>query len=402
MSDKICRECISSLMTSYSLKLKFIETTDSLKQVLQSFAANPLEINLISTETQDDYPVEDTLEENSPIEPETPTLKRQTSSKKSRTKPVPKSKNKKPEEDDYRCFICHTVFDLISSKDAHVKKDHKNVKVCSICNKRKQTAMSLENHLRFHKFGYRFLCSCCGRSFRFRNLLENHLKVEHLNSVKFNCDICSYETKFKINVERHIKSVHMKLKNFKCDHCDDHEYSTQVGLNLHLYRCHGVPAPVNCPDCLQGFTFESELRVHKKHCTGNTIRIAKSRPQDAPVDILDNGFRCRICLNIYETRSKWSVHFHHKHKNTNICGICNKQMASSTSLFKHVQVQHNQIKKFQCEICNKTFGFKHSLESHRNTHTGEKPFSCNLCSFRSGDRSTISKHKKKMHAESLQ
>ena len=72
-------------------------------------------------------------------------------------------------------------------------------------------------------------------------------------------------------------------------------------------------------------------------------------------------------------------------------------MASSTSLFKHIQVQHKNIKKFQCEICNKSFGFKHSLESHKNTHTGEKPFSCNLCNFRSGDRSTISKHKKKIH-----
>lgn len=131
----------------------------------------------------------------------------------------------------------------------------------------------------------------------------------------------------------------MKLKNFKCDKCGDHEYSTQVGLNLHLYRVHGVEAPVTCGDCLQGFTFESELRVHKKHCTGSKVRMKKARPQDAPVDILDSGFRCRICLQMYETRSKWSVHFHHKHKNSNVCTICNKQMASSTSLFKHIQVR---------------------------------------------------------------
>lgn len=130
----------------------------------------------------------------------------------------------------------------------------------------------------------------------------------------------------------------MKLKNFKCDKCADHEYSTQVGLNLHLYRVHGVEAPVTCSDCLQGFTFESELRVHKKHCTKSKVRTRKARPQDAPVDILENGFRCRVCLQVYKTRSKWSVHFHHKHKNSNVCTVCNKQMASSTSLFKHIQV----------------------------------------------------------------
>lgn len=255
------------------------------------------------------------------------------------------NKNKKPEEHDYRCFICEKVFDLISAKDLHVKKDHASERVCRLCNKRKQTAISLETHLRYHFFGHRFLCSSCGKSFRFRNLLENHSKVEHYNIVRFNCDMCHYSTKFKINLERHVKSVHMKLKNFKCDKCVDHEYSTQVGLNLHLYRLHGVKAPVTCEDCLQGFTFESELRVHKKHCTGSTVRLKKARPQDAPVDILENGFRCRVCLQIFETRSKWSVHFHHKHKNSNVCTICNKQMASSTSLFKHIQVSDKIIKR---------------------------------------------------------
>lgn len=197
------------------------------------------------------------------------------------------------------------------------------------------------------------------------------MKVEHDGSVMFECDICLYSTRFKINLERHVKSVHLRMKNFKCHSCPDHEYSTQVGLNLHLYRCHNVTAPINCSECSQGFTFDSELRVHKKHCTGSKVRSKKTRPQDSPVDILENGFRCRICLHIYDTRSKWSVHYHHKHKNSNKCYICDKQMASSTSLYKHIQVQHNHVKKFQCDFCSKSFGFKHSLINHKNTHTGE-------------------------------
>lgn len=259
---------------------------------------------------------------------------------------VIRRKNKRPEEQDYKCFICERVFDLISSKDLHVKQEHGDAKVCKLCKKKKQTPIALENHLRAHFFGYRFLCSSCGKSFRFKNLLENHLKVVHYKTVKFSCDLCQYESKFKINIERHVKTVHQKIKKFKCDKCSDHEYSTQVGLNLHKYRLHGVKAPVICSSCHQGFTFESELRVHKKHCTGLTIRKKKARPQDALVDILESGFRCRVCLQVYETRSKWSVHFHHKHKNSNICPICDKQLASSTSLFKHKMVsaqKHNKI-----------------------------------------------------------
>lgn len=159
----------------------------------------------------------------------------------------------------------------------------------------------------------------------------------------------------------------MKLKNFKCDKCADHEYSTQVGLNLHLYRVHGVEAPVTCSDCLQGFTFESELRVHKKHCTKSKVRTRKARPQDAPVDILENGFRCRVCLQVYKTRSKWSVHFHHKHKNSNVCTICNKQMASSTSLFKHIQV-NIRIFIVNSKINLAKLTFRSSITTSRNSN----------------------------------
>lgn len=287
-----------------------------------------------------DKQIKEELEESYDFKP-SKKVKAIVSRKQKYSQGIPRNKNKKPGEHDYKCFICEQVFHLISAKDLHVRQDHADVKLCKVCNKLCNKPIALELHLRYHAFGYRFLCSSCGKSFRFRNLLENHMRVEHYQSVRFSCDLCQYFSRFKINLERHLKSVHMKLKNYKCDKCSDHEYSTQVGLNLHLYRNHGVEAPVNCNDCLQGFTFESELRNHKKHCTGSTVRIKKARPKDAAVDVLDVGFRCQICLQVFDTRSKWSVHFHHKHKNSNICSICNKQMASATSLFKHIQVSEN-------------------------------------------------------------
>lgn len=69
-----------------------------------------------------------------------------------------KGNKKQPKPHDYKCFICSEIFDLISIKDLHVKQEHADVKICTICNKRKQTAIALESHLRFHFFGFRFLC----------------------------------------------------------------------------------------------------------------------------------------------------------------------------------------------------------------------------------------------------
>ncbi|XP_060524469.1 protein krueppel-like [Cylas formicarius] len=39
----------------------------------------------------------------------------------------------------------------------------------------------------------------------------------------------------------------------------------------------------------------------------------------------------------------------------------------------------NKDKQFTCGVCNRSFGYKHVLQNHERTHTGEKPFECPEC-----------------------
>ncbi|XP_022645877.1 serendipity locus protein H-1-like [Varroa jacobsoni] len=42
----------------------------------------------------------------------------------------------------------------------------------------------------------------------------------------------------------------------------------------------------------------------------------------------------------------------------------------------------NRDKLFQCGVCSRSFGYKHVLQNHERTHTGEKPFECKECKKR--------------------
>lgn len=44
-----------------------------------------------------------------------------------------------------------------------------------------------------------------------------------------------------------------------------------------------------------------------------------------------------------------------------------------------VNKDSNRDKQFTCGVCNRSFGYKHVLQNHERTHTGEKPFECPEC-----------------------
>lgn len=51
------------------------------------------------------------------------------------------------------------------------------------------------------------------------------------------------------------------------------------------------------------------------------------------------------------------------------------ETASPGILVKEV----SRDKQFTCGVCNRSFGYKHVLQNHERTHTGEKPFECPEC-----------------------
>lgn len=56
--------------------------------------------------------------------------------------------------------------------------------------------------------------------------------------------------------------------------------------------------------------------------------------------------------------------------------------SGSTTSTTTVQIPGGRERQFTCNICDRSFGYKHVLQNHERTHTGEKPFECRVCNKR--------------------
>lgn len=184
-----------------------------------------------------------------------------------------------------------------------------------------------------------------------------------------------------MNLYRHIRSVHLqRTRRFACPHtdaCFDMVYTTKEALNIHLYRAHDVPAPVTCGSCQLGFSYISELKIHRRICGGTERtprRSTKNKNFRRFCEVIREGFRCKVCQKVFTEKQNWSYHYSAHHRDNRTCDICNKEFTCYTNYRRHVNVHHKKIKNFHCDFpgCGKSFGQKGALINHKNIHTGKK------------------------------
>ncbi|KAJ8974869.1 hypothetical protein NQ317_015530 [Molorchus minor] len=51
-------------------------------------------------------------------------------------------------------------------------------------------------------------CPDCGRGYKLKSSLRNHMKWECGKEPQFNCQYCSYKAKQKMHITRHIERMH--------------------------------------------------------------------------------------------------------------------------------------------------------------------------------------------------
>ena len=79
------------------------------------------------------------------------------------------------------------------------------------------------------------------------------------------------------------------------------------------------------------------------------------------------------------------------------CEICEKTFSTNKNIVKHISIIHGEEKKFESNVCTKTFGQKQELEIHIETNHKIKEQNCKFCGKDFARSETMIVHIKNTH-----
>ncbi|XP_011480583.1 PR domain zinc finger protein 10 isoform X1 [Oryzias latipes] len=245
----------------------------------------------------------------------------------------------------------------------------------------KRIRMDVQNaalqHLFIRKSFRPFKCPHCGKAFRDKDRLEQHLRVHGRDAYSFSCHICSKSFLSDSSLEDHLL-LHSENRSFSCLLCP--ETFERVELLKEHVEVHSVNGSYTCPSCKK--TFSDFIQV-KKH-----IRCFHS----------EKIFQCSDCEKAFCRPDKLRLHMlRHSDRKDFLCSTCGKQFKRKDKLREHMQRMHNPDREAKkADRIHRSKSLKMKVPT---TDFESFMFKCRMCMMGFRRRGMLVNHLSKRHPE---
>ncbi|KAK2846664.1 hypothetical protein Q5P01_009663 [Channa striata] len=236
------------------------------------------------------------------------------------------------------------------------------------------------HHLFIRKSFRPFKCTHCGKAFREKDKLDQHLRVHGWDAYSFSCHICNKSFMSDSALEEHLL-VHTENRSYPCHLCS--ESFEKLDLLKDHVGVHAVDGCFTCPSCKKTFTDFIQMKKH--------IRCFHS----------EKIFQCQDCEKAFCRPDKLRLHMlRHSDRKDFLCSTCGKQFKRKDKLREHMQRMHNPDRgKKERKKADRIQRSKNLKLKMSTTDFESFMFKCRVCMMGFRRRGMLVNHLSKRHPE---
>jgi len=262
-----------------------------------------------------------------------------------------------------------------------------------------------------------FKCESCENTFSTRGNLKTHMQAQHSpdsRASRFQCTKCVAAFKTLLRLQKHcIRNHDGSLENetikklTKQDQQKKKAEYKRIKMEKEL-----AEGPGQCEICSSMFETGQKLRIHQRENHEKTFKCPMCIYKFVGQKELDSHFlkrhtdlrkvECKVCGGLYNSEHGLTEHFKRKHtdRDMKICNICGDVFKDLTNHLKRTAcgLGKKMEASFKCDLCSKTFTFKHGLKRHIQViHEQVKDHDCKECDYKTSSKYNLELHQGSVH-----
>nr|CAD7602677.1 unnamed protein product [Timema genevievae] len=137
---------------------------------------------------------------------------------------------------------------------------------------------------------------------------------------------------------------------------------------------------------------KKHVNLFKKFCDFKDSTTEHNNTKQNLISTLQRKYMCNVCNKDFKEKGSLNKHLlvHSKQRKYK-CEVCNKIFKWTSHLKRHLLI-HSEQRNYKCDVCNKSFKLKGSLNSHLLGHSEQRNYKCNVCDKSFKRKNTLNSH----------